>query len=122
MVIPAVRGAETILASALKAGPQLTSVVITSSTIAVVDPHEGEYVFTEKDYATFALEKALKEKEAGVQTPAGVLYGASKTSSDRAVWKFREDHKVRSPQLQIWTSTDKTRSQNSLSRLSTLQS
>ena len=97
MVIPAVRGAETVLASALKAGPQLTSVVVTSSTIAVVNPVEGEYVFTEKDYATFALEKALKDKEAGGKTPAGILYGASKTASDRAVWKFRDEYKVSIP-------------------------
>lgn len=101
MVGPAVRGAETVLASALKAGPQLTSVVVTSSTIAVVNPAEGEYVFTEKDYATFALEKALKDKEAGEKTPAGILYGASKTASDRAVWKFRDEHKVSIPLLII---------------------
>jgi nucleoside-diphosphate-sugar epimerase len=123
MVIPAVRGAETILASALKAGPQLTSVVITSSTIAVVDPVKGEYVFTEKDYATFSLEKALKDKEAGVPTPAGVLYGASKTASDRAVWKFREAHKVNSPNtIQTWTRSDKICSQISPSQQSTPQS
>ena len=96
MVIPAVRGAETALGSALKSGPQLTSVVITSSTIAVVNPVEGEYTFTEKDHATFALEKALKDKEAGEKTPPGVLYAASKTASDRAVWKFRDEHKVSS--------------------------
>ena len=94
MVIPAVRGAETVLASALKAGPQLTSVVLTSSTIAVVNPVEGEYVFTEKDFATYSLQKALEDKEAGVQTPGGILYGASKTASDRAVWTFRDEHKV----------------------------
>jgi nucleoside-diphosphate-sugar epimerase len=95
MVNPAVRGTETILASALKAGPQLTAVVITSSTIAVVNPVEGEYVFTESDFASFSLDKALKDRDEGVKTPGGILYGASKTASDRAVWKFREDHKVR---------------------------
>jgi nucleoside-diphosphate-sugar epimerase len=101
MVGPAVRGTETILDSALRAGPQLTSVVITSSTIAVVNPVEGEYTFTEKDYATFALEKTLKDKEAGEKTPSGILYGASKTASDRAVWKFRDEHKVSSPRRQL---------------------
>jgi nucleoside-diphosphate-sugar epimerase len=44
----------------------------------------------------FALEKALKDKEAGEKTPSGMLYGASKTASDRAVWKFRDEHKVSS--------------------------
>jgi len=93
MVIPAIRGTETLLASALKAGPQLTSVVITSSVVAVVNPKEGHYVFTEKDFAFVALEKAIKDKEEGVTTPGGVLYAASKTAADRAVWKFRDDHK-----------------------------
>jgi nucleoside-diphosphate-sugar epimerase len=76
-------------------------VVITSSTIAVVNPVEGEYVFTEKDYATASLEKALKDKEAGEKTPGGILYGASKTASDRAVWKFRDEHKVSCPNFDL---------------------
>lgn len=94
MVIPAIRGTETLLASALKAGSQLTAVVITSSAVAVVNPHDGPYTFTEKDYASFALDKVLKDREQGVTSPGGVLYGASKTAADRAVWKFRDEHKV----------------------------
>jgi nucleoside-diphosphate-sugar epimerase len=120
MVTPAVRGAETILASALKAGPQLTSVVVTSSTIAVVNPVEGEYVFTENDYATFALDKALKDKEAGEKSPSSILYGASKTASDRAVWKFRDEHKVR-PLTQAREPLLTEDSQNSPSQQSTPQ-
>jgi nucleoside-diphosphate-sugar epimerase len=124
MVGPAVRGTETILDSALRAGPQLTSVVITSSVIAVVNPTEGEYTFTEKDYATFALEKALKDREAGVKTPPGILYGASKTASDRAVWKFRDEHKVSFSQreLDCNESADKKDRPHSPSLQSTLQS
>lgn len=96
MVIPAVRGTETILDSALKAGSQLKSVVITSSVIATTNPKEegSEYTFTEKDWASALLERALKDKDEGVKTPGGVLYGASKTAADRAVWKWREEHKV----------------------------
>jgi nucleoside-diphosphate-sugar epimerase len=79
----------------LKAGPQLTSVVVTSSTIAVTNPkEEPEYTFTEKDFASAALEAAIKNKEAGEPTPAGLLYGASKTASEQALWKFRDTHKV----------------------------
>jgi nucleoside-diphosphate-sugar epimerase len=113
MVIPAVRGAETILNSALKAGPQLTAVVVTSSTVAVVNPVEGEYVFTEADYATASLEKAIKDRDEGAQTPSGILYGASKTASDRAVWKFREEHKVRIPSHQSVTCSDGLNSHHS---------
>lgn len=94
MVIPAVRGTETLLASALKAGSQLTSVVMTSSVVAIVNPKEGPHTFTEKDFASFALEKSFKDKEEGVTSPGSQLYAASKTAADRAVWKFREDHKV----------------------------
>jgi nucleoside-diphosphate-sugar epimerase len=99
-------------------------VVITSSTIAVVNPAEGEYTFTEKDYATFALEKALKDKEAGEKTPSGILYGASKTASDRAVWKFRDEHKVSFSQSEVNCneSTDKKDRPHSPSPQSTLQS
>lgn len=94
MVVPAYKGNETILASALKAGPQLKGVVITSSTIAVVDPKEPGYVFTEKDFAANALEKVLKEKGEGVEFPGGLLYAASKTASEKAVWSFRDTKKV----------------------------
>jgi nucleoside-diphosphate-sugar epimerase len=93
MIVPAEKGAETILNSALKAGPQLTSVVLTSSTAAIVNPDkEPNYTFTEADWASAALEKAIKDRDEGVQTPAGVLYSASKTASDRAVWRFRDAH------------------------------
>jgi nucleoside-diphosphate-sugar epimerase len=90
-----VAGNESLLGSALKAGSQLTSVVVTSSTIAVTNPKdEPEYVFTEKDFASASLETAIKNKEAGIPTHAGILYGASKTASEQALWKFRDTHKV----------------------------
>jgi nucleoside-diphosphate-sugar epimerase len=94
----AVAGNESLLASALKAGPQLTSVVVTSSTIAVTNPKdELEYTFTEKDFASAALEQAIKNKEAGIASPSGLLYGASKTAAERIIWKFRDTHKVSPP-------------------------
>jgi nucleoside-diphosphate-sugar epimerase len=94
MVLPAMHGTTTVLSSALKAGSQLSAVVITSSVVAVTNPKEGPYTFTEKDFASFALEKVLKDKEEGVRSPGGVLYAASKTAADRAVWRFRDEHKV----------------------------
>lgn len=94
MVVPAFKGNETILASALKAGPQLKMVVITSSTIAIIDPGKPPgSTFTESDFASAALEKVLSEKGEGVQFPPGLLYAASKTASERAIWSFRETHK-----------------------------
>lgn len=95
MVVPAEKGAETLLKSALKAGSRLSSVVITSSVVAVVNPQDDPtYVFTEADWASAALETAIKNRDNGSQTPANVLYAASKTASDRVVWKFRDEHNV----------------------------
>jgi nucleoside-diphosphate-sugar epimerase len=94
-VIPAVRGTETILESAVKAGPQLSAVIITSSATACTNPKEDpEYTFTEKDFASWALETAEKDLKEGRKTPGMVLYSASKTAADRAVWKWRDEHKV----------------------------
>lgn len=96
MVNPAVRGSQTILDSALKAGSQLTSVVVTSSVAAITNPKEegSEYTFSEKDWASVSLERAIKDKDDGVKTPGGILYSASKTAADQAVWTWREEHKV----------------------------
>jgi nucleoside-diphosphate-sugar epimerase len=93
-VIPAVKGSEALLSSAMKAGSQLTSVVVTSSVAAVVGANEDpEHTFTEEDFATSSLDLATKDLETGAKTPVGVLYGASKTAADRAVWQFRKDYK-----------------------------
>jgi nucleoside-diphosphate-sugar epimerase len=108
MVVPAVKGSETLLTSALKAGPQLTSVVVTSSVAAVINPKEGEYTFTEADFASVSLDRATEELEEGIKTPTWVLYGASKTAAERAVWKFKDEHKVRCFADVFWNlETDK---------------
>lgn len=96
VVIPAVAGTETLLNSALAhAGPQLSSLVVTSSVAAVVDPKEPDssYVFTESDFSSHALTVAESNKSSGTPTPGGVLYTASKQAAERAVWAFREQHK-----------------------------
>jgi nucleoside-diphosphate-sugar epimerase len=89
------RGSEVLLASALKAGPQLTSVVVTSSVAAIINPPPTPgHVYTEVEFASVSLERAIKERDEGVKTPGNVLYGASKTAADRKVWEFRNEHKV----------------------------
>lgn len=93
MITPAVRGSETILESALKAGQQLSAIVITSSVVAVYDPINTPHIFTENDFATVSLDRAISDRDTGLKTPAGVLYGASKTAAERAVWAFRDTHK-----------------------------
>ncbi|KAF7872381.1 hypothetical protein EAF04_003302 [Stromatinia cepivora] len=93
MVTPAVDGTNTLLISALKAGSQLKTVVITSSVIAVTNPRTDSHVFTESDFASAYLAQAQLDLNEGRQTPGGVLYGASKTAADQAVWKFLNEEK-----------------------------
>lgn len=97
-ITPAILGNEAILESGRKAGPQLSSVVITSSAAAVFDGKKpAPYVFTEADFARSSLEKAEADRKEGVKTNPGMLYGASKVAAERAVWKWRDEHKVSSP-------------------------
>jgi nucleoside-diphosphate-sugar epimerase len=94
-VIPATRGSEVLLASALKAGSQLESVVVTSSVVAIINPPKTpDHVYTEAEFASVNLERAISDRDAGVKSPGNVLYGASKTAADRTVWEFRNEHKV----------------------------
>jgi nucleoside-diphosphate-sugar epimerase len=67
-------------------------VVVTSSVAAVTNyPAEPGYVFTEKDFAHVSFDRATKDKAEGVKTPGGILYSASKTAAERAVWKFKNE-------------------------------
>ncbi|KAJ8071399.1 hypothetical protein OCU04_001720 [Sclerotinia nivalis] len=100
MVTPALDGTNNLLISALKAGPQLKTVVVTSSVIAVMEPRTDIYVFTESDFASVYLTQAQLDLKEGRQTHAGVLYGASKTAADQAVWKFLSEVK---PEFAITT-------------------
>ena len=62
--------------------------------MAIINPTEDlGHVYTEAEFAFFALEQAIKDKSNGVNSTGGTLYAASKITADRAVWKFREDHK-----------------------------
>jgi len=75
----------------------LSSVVITSSAAAVFDSKKpAPYIFTEADFAKSSLEQAEADKKAGTKTNPGMLYSASKVAAERAVWKWREEHKVNS--------------------------
>lgn len=89
------RGSEVLLASALKAGPQLNSVVVTSSVVAIINPPPtSDHVYTEADFASASLDRTIKERDGGVKTPGTVLYQASKTAAEQRVWEFRNEHKV----------------------------
>ena len=86
----AVDGTTTILNSALKAGPQLKKFVQLSSIVAIMNGAPAPYTLTEKDWNGFA-EPQVKEK--GKQTPGPITYMASKTASEKALWKFKDENK-----------------------------
>ncbi|KAI1767715.1 NAD(P)-binding protein [Hypoxylon sp. FL1150] len=79
-----------ILGSALKAGPQLQSVVYMSSAGALFDIPPEPGVYTEKNWNTTSEPAVIK-----LGPDAGGLhaYCASKTVAEGAFWKFRDEQK-----------------------------
>ena len=72
------------------AGPQLQTVVLTSSIAAVSDPEKTKagHHYVEADFNDWAVPLAESENP-----PNGVFYTASKAASEKAFWKFRDDKK-----------------------------
>lgn len=100
------RGNETLLTAALKAGPQLSSVVVTSSVAAIIDSKDDpEYVYTEADWASEKLAEAEKDRQTGGTTPSNVLYVASKTAAEKLLWEFKESHKA-CPSFELFCRED----------------
>ncbi|KAH6628799.1 hypothetical protein F5144DRAFT_631876 [Chaetomium tenue] len=95
MMRASVQGTTSLLASALaesKKGSQkdvLKSVVFMSTISAVFSPSKPSgHVFTEADWNDAAEEEV---RRLGKNTPGYVIYQASKTAAERAVWKFGRD-------------------------------
>ncbi|KAI0834626.1 NAD(P)-binding protein [Hypoxylon sp. FL0890] len=86
----AVNSTKGILESALKAGPQLQSVILMSSAAAIFDVPTEPGVYSEKDWNTTS-EPAVKK----LGRDAGGLhaYCASKAAGERAFWRFRDELK-----------------------------
>ncbi|KAL9599231.1 MAG: hypothetical protein Q9179_003634, partial [Wetmoreana sp. 5 TL-2023] len=93
----AISGALSILNSALNhASPQLQSFVLTSSFAACNDPSAPQpKTFTEDDWNTWAEAEAKSEEFEAMddEAKARVLYPASKTVAERAVWSWRDEKK-----------------------------
>ena len=92
-VQPADESCTEILKSASKhAGPQLESFVFLSSAVVVQDPRRRElHPRTGVEWHD-CVEEA--RKKLGRQAAANVLYQASKSLAEKAVWDFRYEHKV----------------------------
>lgn len=111
VVIPALKGTEALLDAALEAGPQLESVVFTSSVAAVVDGGKTltQKVFDEDDFASTAFLRTCEARESGERLAPETLYAGSKIAAEKAVWDFRNGKQVRSPRtrsVQTGTSID----------------
>ncbi|KAJ3534910.1 hypothetical protein NMY22_g6723 [Coprinellus aureogranulatus] len=77
-----------VLHSALKSGTSINRIVVTSSIGAVWTYQAEPRTFTELDWN----EHTLPKYESGQRDPI-TAYFAAKILSERAVWKFIEDHK-----------------------------
>ncbi|KAF9482967.1 D-lactaldehyde dehydrogenase [Pholiota conissans] len=88
---PAVLGTVGILKSALKEGPQIKRIVITSSILSVLSTvKSGRRVFNEEDWAD---EFVNLVKELGSKASGDAKYRASKMLAEKAAWEFVKEHK-----------------------------
>ncbi|KAF8308506.1 NAD(P)-binding protein [Clavulina sp. PMI_390] len=87
-IIPAVEGTKNVLSAALKFGPTIKRVVVTSASSALFEPHPYPYTYSEADWNDASI-RAVKEGTAEGPT----MYWASKTLGERAAWTFVEEHK-----------------------------
>jgi nucleoside-diphosphate-sugar epimerase len=88
IITTAREGTRTILASALNhAGPQLETVLLTSSIAAIMGGHEPGYTYTERDWNTVAEAEVAR---LGKNAPGAFIYRASKIAAERAFWEFKK--------------------------------
>jgi len=88
VITTAREGTRTILMSAINhAGPQLETVLVTSSVAAILGGHEPGYMYTERDWNTVAEAEVAR---LGKNAPGPVIYAASKTAAERAFWEFKK--------------------------------
>lgn len=61
-----------------------------SSIVAIINNYQTDYTYTESDWNEFAIPFVEK---LGENAPSGAIYAASKTAAERAIWRFRDEHK-----------------------------
>jgi len=85
----AIEGTLRALESAHKE-PSVKSFVLMSSIAAITSSKQGQYTFTESDWDD---ESGPIVAKLGKDAPGGMIYRASKTASERTLWKFRDENK-----------------------------
>ncbi|KAK9331535.1 hypothetical protein V1520DRAFT_390464 [Lipomyces starkeyi] len=84
----AINGTRTLLEAALNQGDQLKTVVLMSSTVAVMSPREPGHIYTEKDWNETAEDQVAR---LGAEARSIPIYSASKTAAERIFWRFRDE-------------------------------
>ncbi|KAF8873079.1 D-lactaldehyde dehydrogenase [Infundibulicybe gibba] len=87
---PAIRGTVGILESALKFGPSVKRIIITSSLAAISQLLKEPATYSENNWNDESVEEL---ERLGDKISTGSAYRASKTLAEKAAWKFCEDHK-----------------------------
>lgn len=93
----AVQGTLSLLRSALEhAGPQLKSFVYAGSSVAMGlrSPNDKTSTFMEEDWNDAAVKTV---QELGKDAPGRLIYAASKTAAERALWNFHRETQGRKP-------------------------
>ncbi|EJT96897.1 NADP-binding protein [Dacryopinax primogenitus] len=88
LIKPAVQGTLSVLTSVDKYGTEVGRVVITSSCAAILEPHEGGYVYTEKDWNDFSLHEVEQKSEKAAPIHQ---YRTSKTLAEQNAWRFEKE-------------------------------
>ncbi|KAF8999630.1 hypothetical protein BDQ17DRAFT_1308413 [Cyathus striatus] len=87
---PAIRGTVGILESALKNGPSIKRIVVTSSCASVMSPPSVPTKFSEKDWNETSPRVVAEQGRAAAPI---TKYLASKTLAEKSAWEFYNKHK-----------------------------
>ena len=93
----AVEGVTRVLESASRA-PSVKHFVLMSSIVAIGTPSATDHVYTEDQWNDES--EAIVARE-GKKAPGVAIYAASKAASERAFWKYRDEHKPHFTQTAI---------------------
>lgn len=93
VIPPTVAAVTTILASCLKES-SIKSFVYTSSTAAAIRPKVNQKRTIDKNsWNDEAVKDAWKPESEWQKGQEFIVYGASKTEAERALWRFRDEQK-----------------------------
>ncbi|EJU00054.1 D-lactaldehyde dehydrogenase [Dacryopinax primogenitus] len=90
VIKPAVESTKSILNSALAHGSSIKRVILTSSVVTLLEPHDPGYTYSDKDWNEYAVNEV---KTKGDKAPGYLVYFAAKTLAEQEAWKWYGQHK-----------------------------